>query len=371
MTYRFGFIVEQALGHATHGQNLRQHVAGDSSVRAEWCFPSQQAAGLVGKVQNWTISAGLQARNGLAAMRRRGQLDALFFHTQVTAILCQDWLRRVPGVVSLDATPLQYDELGDYYSHHSGPAWLEQGKRHLTQSCLHAARHLVTWSAWAKQSLIADYHIPDHQIAVLPPGVDSRAWSLPAEYGRTHDRTVRILFVGGDFERKGGWLLLEAFQRLRQQLLESGPNGKPTVEVELDLVTKAKVPAMPGVFVHHALRPNSDELRQLYFASDIFCLPTLADCLPMVLSEAGAAGLATGASSVAAIPEVGQHERTGLLVHPGQVTALSDALLRLVTDPELRAKLGAQAAWHVQQDYDSEKNSGQLLALMKSVADGV
>lgn len=370
MTYHFGFIVEQALGHATHGQNLKQHVVGDSSIHAEWCFPTQLTTGLAGKISNWTVSAGLQARKGLAATRQRGQLDGLFFHTQVTAILCQDWLRRVPSVVSLDATPLQYDELGEYYNHHTGPTWLELGKSYLTQSCLHAARHIVTWSDWAKQSLIADYHIPDEKITIIPPGVNTQAWSRPAQSGQATDRPLRILFVGGDFERKGGYLLLEAFQSLRQSLLESGTDAETAIEVELCLVTKENIPLTPGVCVYNNLQPNSDELKQLYFDSDIFCLPTLGDCLPMVLSEAGAVGLPTVASSVAAIPELIRHELTGLIVNSGQVTELKDALLRLVSDPEFRAKLGAQAARHARQNYDSGKNSEKLLMLMKSIADG-
>ena len=58
-------------------------------------------------------------------MNGQTKLDALFFHTQVPAILAQSWLRKIPGIVSLDATPLQYDELGAFYKHEQGPAWLE------------------------------------------------------------------------------------------------------------------------------------------------------------------------------------------------------------------------------------------------------
>lgn len=134
--YQLGFIVERALGHAAHSQNLQAAVARDTTVLPAWAFPEQTAAGLVGKIPNWTVSAGLQARHSIAAMQRGKRPDALFFHTQVTASLCLDWLHRIPSVVSLDATPRQYDSLGEFYAHQQGPDWLELWKAATQQSLL-------------------------------------------------------------------------------------------------------------------------------------------------------------------------------------------------------------------------------------------
>ena len=67
---------------------------------------------------------------------REDPLDALFVHTQVPAVLLGRWMRRIPTVVSLDATPLQYDELGHVYSHGVGPPRIEQAKHALNVRCL-------------------------------------------------------------------------------------------------------------------------------------------------------------------------------------------------------------------------------------------
>jgi glycosyltransferase involved in cell wall biosynthesis len=362
--YRLGFIIERALGHATHGENLRAAVADDSSVWPGWCFPAQTAAGLPGKIPNWTLSAGLQARQGIRAMQRQWPMEALFFHTQVSATLCLDWLRRIPSVVSLDATPLQYDALGEFYAHEQGPRWLEHRKWQLQKACFQAARHLVTWSDWAKESLIADYQVPAEKVTVIPPGVDVAQWRRPTNDAHDVVRPVRILFVGGNLARKGGLVLLAAFQMLRQQLREQEQQNRGA-EVELHLVTKEPVPPQPGIFVYYDRQPNSAPLRQLFFESDIFCLPTLGDCLPMVLSEAGAANLPLVATRLAAIPEIVRHGETGLLVEPGDVAGLAAALHRLVMNPEWRQRLGVQAAAAVQQRYDSKQNAQRLLALLK------
>jgi glycosyltransferase involved in cell wall biosynthesis len=369
MTYQIAFIIEQALGHVTHGQNLQRNISKDSEIEAHWGLPAWQTGGLAGKIpvykSNWTVQAGLQTRRLLRRMTRQTHLDALFFHTQVTAVLARDWMRRIPGVVSLDATPLQYDALGEFYAHASGPDWLESWKYRLNRDCYRQARRLVTWSAWARQGLIDDYGAPPDKIDVIPPGVNPEEWARPAR--RDPNRgVVKILFVGGNLERKGGLVLLEAFRALQAgaPLLIA---GKPA-QIELHLATRDVVPPAPGVFVYNDLQPNSDALKRLYFDCDIFCLPTFGDCLPMVLSEAGAAELPLVSTDVAAIPEIVKEGETGFLLPRKDPAALTGALRTLIANPDLRLQMGARAAQWVRQNYDAEANAARLAALLKRIA---
>ncbi|MCA9873801.1 MAG: glycosyltransferase family 4 protein [Anaerolineales bacterium] len=355
---KIGFIIEQALGHITHGQNLQQNVAADPTIEAYWGLPTWEAGGLAGLIPNWTFKAGLQARQQIAAMQRQTQLDVLFFHTQVTAVLAQSWLKRIPGIVSLDATPRQYDSLGEFYAHKPGPAWLENWKWRLNRDCLAAAQHIVTWSAWAKEGVVGEYEVPPDKVTVIPPGVNVDAWTRP-EPRHPDDGPVKILFVGGNLERKGGLLLLEAWRSLRQTAV-------PTLE--LHLVTRDTVAAEPGLFVYKDMQPNSDPLKQLYYAADIFCLPTYGDCLPMVLSEAGAAGLPVVSTAVAAIPEIVIEGETGFLVPTGDVSALAHALRQLVEDPEMRLRLGETAVTQIRRTFDAAANARQLLDLLKETS---
>ena len=116
-------------------------------------------------------------------------------------------------------------------------------------------------------------------------------------------------------------MLVDAVRRLRAR----------DVPIELDLVTRDELPEEPGVTVHHGLGPNSPALIELYHRADVFCLPTLGDCLPMVLSEAGAVGLPLVSTEVGAIGEIVRDGRTGLLVPVSDAAALADALGRLAT----------------------------------------
>ena len=359
-SYHFGFILEQALGHVTHANNLQTHVMRDYDVVAHWGLIPWTAEGLSRHVpvyaSNWTVRAGLRARQAVARMQRQTPLDALFFHTQVPAMFALDWLRRIPSVVSLDATPIQYDRLGDVYKHEAGPIWAERVKWQVHRSCFHAATHLVTWSSWAKRSLVEDYFVPEERVVVIPPGVTTSEWLRPTPR-TSHDGPVKILFVGGDFERKGGPLLLQAFRALR-------PLG-----VELHLVTSKAQAEERGVFWHTNMRPNSAELKQLYHACDIFCLPTYGDCLPMVLSEAGAAGLPAVTTRVAGIPEIVREGENGALVPIGQVEHLTEALRQLIVDTNLRLRQGERAVARATQLYDARRNAQRLLDVLKVAAD--
>ncbi len=106
---RIGFIVEQVLGHITHGQNLQRVVAEDREVQALWGLPTWDSTGIESRLpgirSNWTLRAGLQVRRFLRAANHQARLEALFIHTQVPAVLAQDWMGRIPTIVSLDATP--------------------------------------------------------------------------------------------------------------------------------------------------------------------------------------------------------------------------------------------------------------------------
>ncbi len=167
-----------------------------------------------------------------------------------------------------------------------------------------------------------------------------------------------MLFVGGDFERKGGFVLLEALRRLR----DAG------VAIELDVVTRDEVPAQEGVKVHHGLRPSSPPLIALYDRADVFCLPTMGDCLPMVLSEAGAAGLPLVATDVGAIREIVRDGETGLLVPVDDAGALAIALQRLADEPDTRRRMGEAAGQLVREQFDASTNARTLVALLLDVA---
>jgi hypothetical protein len=349
--------MEQTLGHVAHTRNLELALAGEDWIEGEIARLPFEAVGIrrIRGLNNWSLRASLMARAALRGRLRRGQLDAAFIHTQVATLLSAGTMRSLPTVVSLDATPRNFDDVGEAYGHRRGGALAEAAKVLVNRRPLMSAAALVTWSRLAADSLIADYAVPGERIYVIPPGVDIGRFR-PYE-GRRTDGPIRVLFVGGDFKRKGGLDLLAAMQ------------GVP--EAELDIVTESVVPpATNGVRcrVHAGLRPGDPTLLELYRQADIFALPTHGDCLPQALAEAAACGLPLVATPTGAISEVVRDGINGFLVAPGSVPDLQGALRALVERPQQRQAMGRESHFIAQRDHDAMANYRRVFELMSEVA---
>lgn len=354
---RFAFVLEQTLGHVAHTANLERALAAtgwvDGSVHKLPYEPASALARLPG-LRNWSLRASLLGRAALRRLRQQGALDAAFIHTQVASLLSVGVMRSVPTVVSLDATPVNFDDVGRAYGHRRGGALAETAKAAVNRRAFLAAAALVTWSRVAADSLSADYGVPASRVHVVPPGVDLERFRPGDGPPAT---LVRVLFVGGDFARKGGHDLLAALQ------------GMP--DAELDVVTGSDVgPVPPDVRcrVHRNLRPGDPELLALYRSADVFVLPSRGDCLPQVLAEAAACGLPLVATAVGAVPEVVRDGVNGLLVPPGSLPDLRLALRRLVESRELRLAMGRESLELARREHDALANHRRIFELMADVA---
>ena len=183
---------------------------------------------------------------------------------------------------------------------------------------------------------------------VVPNGIDHPAFaSLDARRDGT-----RILFVGRDEPRKGLAVLLEAFRRLRHpeaELVLVGPSGRY------------------GDRVHALGRVDDARLRKELAAADVLCAPSLrGESFGLVLVEAMAAGVPVVASRIPGYDEVVPGD-AGVLVPPGDPTALADALKQLLADADLRARLGAGGR-EASRRYDWSSVTREIVGIYERVA---
>jgi glycosyltransferase involved in cell wall biosynthesis len=97
-----------------------------------------------------------------------------------------------------------------------------------------------------------------------------------------------------------------------------------------------------------------------YVGADCFCLPTVQEGFGLAFAEAMAAGLPIVACRAAAVPELVEDGRTGLLVTPGNTEELATAMESVLTNPALRAKLGAEGRHRVEA-FDLDRVAARLL----------
>ncbi len=360
MKPRVGFVLEQGLGHVAYGMSLRAALAHRQDLECVWLEVSFAPGGRLGRVpfagKSYVLRGNMRARRTIARANRERALDALFIHTSMIALLSADYMARIPTCLSLDATPLNYDELAVWYQHEVSSMPVERAKLLVHRAVMRRARAFTTWSEWAKASLVGDYGVDARAVTVIPPGTTLENFPDPRTRGPRRPGPMRILFVGGDFVRKGGDLLVKVFRE--------GLRGSS----ELHLVTGSDVPAGEGVHVYRGVRPHSPELLRLYSEADVFVLPTRGDCLAVVLGEAMASSLPIVTTRIGAHAEAVRDGESGYVIEADDADALRDRLERLAKDPDLRLRMGRCSRSIGEERFDMRKNANRIADLLLLVS---
>jgi glycosyltransferase involved in cell wall biosynthesis len=272
-------------------------------------------------------------------------------------MLSLDVMGRIPTVISADGTSFQMamQQLEKPWR------WTFGGNHILERLVFHRAAAVVTFSRWAARSIVADHGLDPKRVHVIPPGIDLADFPVLAmrERGGHAAAPRRVLFVGGEFERKGGPLLVEAF------LARFGSDES----VELHLVTNAAtIASHPRIFIHEGIVAYSPAWHELYRAADLFVMPTKRDQSPIVFLEAMAAGLPVITTPVGSATEVVIDGETGYIVAQNDALALQDRMARLLDDPGLRARFGAAGRAHLEASFEAEANARVLERLLHEVA---
>jgi glycosyltransferase involved in cell wall biosynthesis len=166
---------------------------------------------------------------------------------------------------------------------------------------------------------------------------------------RSLARASRLLFVGSLAAEKGAPVLLEAFRRAHAE----EPELTLTVVGEAGQGALERLRALAeGLPVTFRGRLERADVMAAYRDHDILVFPSIwSEPFAIVPLEAMAMGMAVVASTAGGTPEAVQHEKTGLLVPPGDVARLSESLLRLTRDPALARALGHAGAERVRQQH--------------------
>ena len=223
---------------------------------------------------------------------------------------------------------------------------------------------LVVMSEFAKREHVRLGGDPD-RIAVVYPGLPDRA----VRQGRRGE-PVRILFVGIWFTRKGGLILWEAYKRLREAF---GKKVQLTILGPLPKTLNAQRSTLNALgIVHHDFVSYERMVGEFYPSSDILVhAPPKAEAYGFVVQEAMSFGIPVVASRVCALPEMVVGGRTGILVDPGSVDSLEEALVRLVGDARLRRRMGRAARKRFLKQFGLPLMHRKLLTIYRLAMRGV
>lgn len=212
-----------------------------------------------------------------------------------------------------------------------------------------------TRSANISRSLVEQYDCPDHKIVCVRAGSNVDTGNLHKDcdsYARKN-----ILFVGIDWNRKGGPDLVEAFKLV----LQAHPDARLTIvgcKPEIDLPNCDIVGRLP-----------LGEIGKYYQRASVFCLPTTLEPFGIVFIEALSHKLPVVATNIGAIPDFVLEGENGYLVAPRDVKRLAEKLIELLREPEKCRAFGARGYQLVMEKYTWDNVVGTMKQHIGQVLD--
>ena len=196
---------------------------------------------------------------------------------------------------------------------------------------------IFTFSERLRGSFISDFDQDAEKVCVVYAGANIDPGPMESGFLPIPDRPPTVLFVGRAFERKGGDLLLRAFRHVRSQV----PNARLVIVGPDDI--NFDQPGVEGLgFLRKDDEADATRLRAAYANADVFCLPTRYEPFGVVFIEAMLYGLPCIGPRAWAVPEIVIDGDTGILFPPEDVTALTDALVHLLTDRKRARAMGSR-----------------------------
>jgi glycosyltransferase involved in cell wall biosynthesis len=208
------------------------------------------------------------------------------------------------------------------------------------------ATAIFTFSEFVRQSFVNQVGVPADKVVASYVGPNLDLASIRPRAARRPGAPPTILFVGKEFERKGGDVLLAAFRRVRRHLADARLTiiGPPDLTVD-----------DPGVTSLGFLRKDDPEslrvLTDAYANADVFCLPTRYEPFGIVILEAMFHGLPCIATRDWSIPEMIRDGETGYTVPVGDEVTLADRLTSLLSDPARARTMGDAGLAHARERF--------------------
>ena len=380
VSYRFLIVNENYLGHQTVHKLLCEQLARNADIdfdtitldsvhslrdrlhRALACLrfvPGQwlQRQNLDWQRFRFQWYVATIARERVLQQLARHHYNAIHFHSQTAALRCGDIIRKIPALISTDITNTQASREWN----HPLTRWTYLPNRWMEGYIFKDAACIASFSEWTRRWMLREHPklCPD-KIVHFPPGADLSAFAqIPVQ--RPVKDKLQILFVGGDFPRKGGFDLLHCFETHFQAHFQD--------RCELHLVTSYPLSNLPpGVFVYSDIRPYSAELIERYRQADLYVMPTTNEAYGHVFIEAMASGLPVVATHINAIPEIIADGETGILIPPGDTSALKNALQQLIDDPALRLRMGEAGRLRAITQFDAHTCYQRYVDALKDIS---
>ena len=241
----------------------------------------------------------------------------------------------------------------------------------LNRRALQAAAHVFT-NRWVDHENLKRL-IPEQLLSYVRPGIDPSSFGFSQIHRLEWRDRLKIpidmpVVVSAAMFRPGvkadgiSWMIETSGRILakgfRHVLLIAGDGP------ESDRL-KTLASANPSIVFLGKISRN--RMSSVYSAGDVFAFPGIRESLGMVYLEAQSCGLPVVAFDNGGIPEVVRRNETGFLTRPFQEEAFDRAIIQLLTDIDLRRRMGAAGARSVRVDHDVRRNFREVERVLQSL----
>lgn len=209
-------------------------------------------------------------------------------------------------------------------------------------------------------------------VHVIPNGADETLFGLRSKsecrrrLGLPQDKEV-VVYAGNLVKIKGVEFLLEAIAKLRRDTMLLCVLGDGELRTKLAALSARLGVSQQCQFL--GARPH-DELGFWFSAADCFVLPSLSEGFPTVLAEATMSGVPVVAAAVGGVPEVIENGRTGLLVPPGNSSALAEAIRAILDNAIPVREMVERAQIRARNELTWAANARKTLAVYQELLTG-
>lgn len=243
-------------------------------------------------------------------------------------------------------------------------------KRNWLNFVHYMADRVVSCGESMRRFLVDECGFPESQVVSIPTGIDFEAFvprrnrdAMRAELGIGTGEMV-ILMVGIIRGVKRHAIALEACARIASEfpgarlvLAGDGPM-RPDMEA---------LAGSLGISERVLFLGHREDVADLMGAADVLLLTSRSEGVPQAVAQAMGLGLPVVATSVGGVPELIEHEKTGLLVPPEDPQAVAQALTRILRDPDSARRLGAAARAHARAEFSLKGMLDKTEALFRAL----
>jgi glycosyltransferase involved in cell wall biosynthesis len=210
---------------------------------------------------------------------------------------------------------------------------------------------VFTMGRWLREELVSLHGLDPKRMHHAGGGINMRTELIDD----THKEGNKLLFVGRDFERKGGYVVFHAFEKLRRR--------RP--EVELYVAGPATDPIDHPVEGYYYMGDCTyEQTAQLYNKCDVFCLPSYFEAYGLVFVEALTFGLPCIGRNTCEMPYLIEDGKTGFLIEDDDADKLSEKMEILLDSTQIKENVCSKRNWYI-GEYSWDTVAKRIIAAMK------